>query len=329
MSTPRPFVPDDELFPALLRRLDEHACLSAQLLEQLVVGSLPVAEVTGVRAHLKDCLTCLNTFSRLQSLHETPEPRPRLIADSPSTRRLRLEAGRLARMDDGRGAAPPVLVAGEIGTGKGVVAREIHALSRRGSRAFVEVECRALSASRLELELFGYAPGTVPASETATPGLFEAADGGTLFLDDVDALSLDLQGKLLAVIEDGSVRRLGGGEARSVDVRVIVATHGDLGDAARHGTFRPDLLDRFARSTLTLLPLRDRPDDILPLARYFAGKLAQRRGETLRLTTDAEEELRRYRWPGNVRELSDVIERAARRRGREEIGAEELGLPRA
>ena len=114
-----------------------------------------------------------------------------------------------------------------------------------------------------------------------------------------------------------------------MDVRVIVATHGDLGDAARRGTFRPDLLDRFARSTLALLPLRDRPDDILPLARYFAGKLAQRHGETLRLTTDAEEELRRYRWPGNVRELSDVIERAARRRGREEIGAEELGLPRA
>jgi DNA-binding NtrC family response regulator len=119
------------------------------------------------------------------------------------------------------------------------------------------------------------------------------------------------------------------GEARSLDVRIIVATHVDLGTAARRGTFRADLLGRFARSTLTLVPLRERPEDILPLARHFAGQLAQRHGEALRLTTDAEEQLRCYPWPGNVRELSDVIERAARRHGRDEIGAEELGLPRA
>lgn len=328
MSDPRPFVPDDELVQGLLRRLDERACLSAQLLEQLVGGSLPVAEVTEVNAHLKDCLVCLNTFARLQSLHASSEPRARRLVDSPSARRLRVEGSRLARMDDEPGAAPPILVAGEIGTGKGVVAREIHALSRRAARAFVEVECAAMSTSRLELELFGYEGGPLDAA-AASPGLFEVADGGTLFLDDVDALSLDLQGKLLAVIENRAVRRVGGVEARSLDIRIIVATHVDLDDAARRGTFRADLLDRFAGSTLTLLPLRERPDDILPLARHFAGQLAQRHGEALRLTTDAEERLRRYPWPGNVRELSDVIERAARRRGREEIGAEELGLPRA
>ncbi len=147
--------------------------------------------------------------------------------------------------------------------------------------------------------------------------------------DQVDALSLALQGKVLAILEHRAVRRLGGVEARSVDVRIIVATHVDLDTAARRGTFRADLLGRFARSTLTLVPLRERPEDILPLARHFAGQVAQRHGEALRLTTDAEEELRCYPWPGNIRELSDVIERAARRRARDEIGAEELGLPRA
>jgi hypothetical protein len=171
-------------------------------------------------------------------------------------------------MDDEPGVAPPVLISGEIGTGKGVVARELHAASRRASRAFVEVECAAMSPSRLERELFGYEGGVVDAPG-AVAGLFEAADGGMLFLDDVDALSLDLQGKVLAVLENGAVRRLGGVEARSVDVRIIVATHVDLDTAARRGTFRADLLGRFARSTLTLVPLRERPEDILPLARQI------------------------------------------------------------
>src|SRR5262245_16254985 len=327
MSQPRPFVPDDELFSGLLRRLDERACLPGQLLEQLVLGALPAAEAAEVGAHIKDCLSCLNTFSRLQGLHESSEPRPRLILDSPSTRRLRQEMAHLAQMDDGPGAAPPVLVAGEHGTGKGVVAWEIHALSRRASHAFIEVDCAAIPALRLGLELFGYERGMSPVIPGAAPGLFEAADGGTLFLDDVDALSLELQDMLLAAIESRSVRRLGGVAPRSLDVRIIAATHADLGDAVRRGVFRADLLDRFARSTLTLLPLRERPDDILPLARHFAAKLAQRQGEVRRLTSDAEEQLRRYRWPGNVRELSAVIERAVMRRGREEIGAEELGLP--
>jgi DNA-binding NtrC family response regulator len=327
MSQPRPFVPDDEIFPRLLRRLDERACLPGQLLEQLVLGSLPAAEAAEVGAHVKGCLSCLNTFSRLQGLHESSEPRPRLVADSPSTRRLRQEMTRLAHMEDGPDAAPPVLVAGESGTGKGIAAWEIHALSRRASRAFIEIDCAAIPPFRLELELFGYERGMSPDVGGAAPGLFEAADGGTLFLHDIDALSLDLQGKLLAAIESASVRRLGGPEARSLDVRIIAATHADLADAVRRGVFRADLLDRFARSTLTLLPLRERPDDILPLARYFATRLAQRQGAPRQLTTDAEERLRRYRWPGNVRELSAVIERAVLQHGHEEIGAEELGLP--
>src|SRR5262249_26736905 len=134
------------------------------------------------------------------------------------------------------------------------------------------------------------------------------------------------QGKVLAAIDSARCDAFGGGYARPLDVRVIAATHADLTDLVRRGTFRAAPLDRFARSTLVLLPLRERPDDILPLARHFAARLAQRQGEVRRLTSDAEDQLKRYRWPGNVRELSAVIERAVMRRSREEIGVEELSL---
>jgi len=328
MSDPRLPAPDDELFSGLLRRLDERACLPGRRLEQLVLGSLPLAEAVEVQGHLVDCLSCLNTFTRLQSLHESSEARPRLVGDSLAARALHAELSRLASMDEGRGA-PPVLVAGEIGTGKGVVAREIHALSRRASRPFVQIGCAATPASWLELELFGYERGASPEATIATPGLFEVAEGGTLFLDEIEALPIDLQGRLLAAIEHGSVRRLGAAAATSQDVRVIVATHVDLSDAVRRGTFRADLLDRFQLAMLTLPPLHERTDDIVPLARYFVGQFARSHGGAPRLSIDAEERLRRYRWPGNVRELSIVIERAARRREREEISAEELDLPRA
>ena len=311
-----PFPSDDELLQTLLQRLEARACLPGRVLEQLVVGTLPAAETTEAHSHLRHCLPCVSAFSRLQSLHEAVPPHARLVGDSPAVRALRAQLVRLADMDDGRTVPPPILIAGEIGTGKGVVAREIHALSRRAARPFVEVDCAAVT----DVDLFGHAART-------EPGMFEAADGGTLFLDDVDALSLERQGAVLAVIERGSVRRLGAQEPRSVDVRVLVATHVDLGDAVRRGAFRADLLARFAPSMLSLAPLRERPDDIVPLARYFAGRFAPQDRAAPRLTADAERRLLGYRWPGNVRELSAVIERVARRGGREEIGAEELGLP--
>jgi DNA-binding NtrC family response regulator len=328
MNGPRLPAHDDELLPGLLRRLDERVCLRGRRLEQLVLGSLPWAEAAAVHAHLVDCLSCLNTFARLQSLHENSEPRPRLVRDSPSARAVYMQLCRLAALDEERGTPPPpVLVAGEIGTGKGLVAREIHALSHRAFQPFLEIGCAATPGSWLELELFGYERGAFPEATVATPGLFEVAEGGTLFLDEIEALPLDLQDRLLAAIKDRSVRRLGAGHAMSHDVRVIVATHVDLVNAVRLGTFRADLLDRFRPSMLTLPPLRERPDDIVPLARYFVGQFARSHGRAPRLTTDAEERLRRYRWPGNVRELSVVIERAARQREREEIGVDELGLP--
>jgi DNA-binding NtrC family response regulator len=329
MSDPPAPMPDDELFQGLVQRLDARMCPSSRYLEQLVTGSLTVAEAATVAAHLEECLVCLNAYSRLQALGESAEPRPRLIVDSPSTRRLRQEIDRLARMDDGAGAAPPVLIAGEIGTGKGVVAWEIHTLSRRPTRAFIEVDCRAGSASRLELELFGCERGTSADVDGAASGLFEAADGGTVFLDDVDCALAPPAGQA-----PGGHRRRGGATPRQRRGPTARCSR-HRRDARRSGRHRPTRrLPRgsarpFTRATLTLLPLRERPDDIVPLARHFAAKLAQRRGEASRLTSDAEERLQRYRWPGNVRELSAVIERALTRHGREPIGADQLGLPRA
>jgi DNA-binding NtrC family response regulator len=292
----------DEILHGLLRRLDELACPSGRVLEHLVVGALPAAEVAETEAaetmaHVTSCLACLNTFSRLQSLHEGDASRSRLVGDSAAVRAVRARVTGLASIDDA-----PVLIAGERGTGKGVVAREIHALSRRAAGPFVEVSCTATPTSRLEEEF---------------PGLLTAAAGGTLFLDEVDALSAAMQTAVLGLI-DGPPR----------DVHVVVATHEDLDDAVRRRVFSADLLARFARSTVTLPPLRERPDDIVPLARHFADRLARRHGGALRLTRGAEARLLDYRWPGNVRELADVIEHAARRRERDEIGVEALQLPR-
>jgi DNA-binding NtrC family response regulator len=165
----------------------------------------------------------------------------------------------------------------------------------------VEVSCTATPTARLQEKL---------------ADVLVAAAGGTLFLDEVDALSPRLQVAVLGLID-----------APARDARVVAATHVDLDDLARGRAFSADLLARFAVSTLTLPPLRERPDDIVPLARHFADRLARRHGGVLRLTRGAEARLRDYRWPGNVRELVDVIERAARRRERDEIGVEALQLP--
>ncbi len=265
----------------------------------------------------------------LRYLHDTGlqgDPRGRIVGDSEATRQIRDQVQRLATLEREQAATPTILITGETGTGKGLVARAIHDLSPRAERPFVEVNCAAIPAALLESEIFGYERGAFTDARAAKPGLFEAADGGTLFLDEIGAMPLELQVKLLKAIEEKSVRRLGGLRSKIIDVRVIAATNTDLDEAVRSGSFRPDLLYRLKVLTLDLPPLRERPEDILPLARHYLKHAARQYRRAKRLHPDAEARLLQYPWPGNVRELANVLERAVLLEEGEEIRAESLGL---
>lgn len=206
---------------------------------------------------------------------------------------------------------PPILITGETGTGKGLVARTLHSQSRRASASFIEVSCTALPATLIEAELFGYERGAFTDAKESKMGLFEAADGGFLFLDEVGDLELSLQGKLLRAIEEGVVRRVGGIRDRRVHVSIVAATHRDLDLEVQAGRFRKDLYYRLAVITIDLPPLRERGEDILLLAAHFLDKFNAKYGKRIRGIDDrAARLLLSYPWPGNVRELSHVIERA-------------------
>jgi DNA-binding NtrC family response regulator len=200
--------------------------------------------------------------------------------------------------------AAPVVLLGETGTGKEVLARAIHQASPRTARPFVPVNCGAIPGDLLESELFGHVPGAFSGAVADKPGLFEAASGGTLLLDEVADLPAQLQVKLLRVLQDGEVRRVGSNRSLAVDVRVIAATHEDLGSLVELGLFRADLYYRIKVLSLRLPALRERAEDVLPLARHF---LALERRTPRRLVRATEEILVAYRWPGNIRELSNAM----------------------
>jgi two-component system, NtrC family, response regulator AtoC len=201
-----------------------------------------------------------------------------------------------------------VLVLGETGTGKEVFAEAIHNGSRRAHAPLLRINCAALSGSLLESELFGHEKGSFTGALGAKAGLFEAADGGTVFLDEVGELPIDTQSKLLRVIERGEVMRLGSVSPRRVDVRYVAATNRDLQQLIAEQRFRSDLFFRLNGFSVTLPPLRKRRREIVPLARFFLDRAAQGRQYTL--TPPAEQSLESYPWPGNVRELKNVVERA-------------------
>lgn len=229
-----------------------------------------------------------------------------IIGESPTFLEIIEQTSRAASHDR------PVLVIGERGTGKELIASRLHFLSPRWEQNFVQVNCAALPDTLLESELFGHEAGSFTGAATRRIGRFEDADGGTLFLDEIAATSPAAQEKILRVTEYGTFQRVGSNKTLNTDIRIIGAANIDLPSAAERGEFRHDLLDRLALDVITLPPLRDRRGDIMLLAFHFAQKIAnERHWESFPGFSEAMiEKLLEYSWPGNIRELKNVIERA-------------------
>ena len=205
----------------------------------------------------------------------------------------------------------PILVIGERGTGKELIAERLHYLSPRWDKPFVKVNCGALSEDLLDSELFGHEAGAFTGATKRRQGRFEQADGGTLFLDEIATASMQVQEKLLRVVEYGQFQRLGGEDTITTDVRIVAATNVDLPARAAEGRFRADLLDRLAFDVITLAPLRARPEDIILLAEHFGQRIARElEGDFPGWSRTALEAMCGYAWPGNVRELRNAAERA-------------------
>src|SRR5207247_2534491 len=227
-----------------------------------------------------------------------------VIAESRGSRELLALVRRVAP------SRATVLIQGESGTGKELVARLLHYWSERVGRPFVAVNVKAFAEGVLESELFGHEKGAFTGAVAARAGCFERAHGGTLFLDEIAEIAPDIQVKLLRVLQEGEVLRVGGGEARAVDVRVVAATNRVLRDEIAAGRFREDLYFRLNVIPIQLLPLRSRREDIVPLARHFLAHHTAEAGRRLALSPEAEEVLAAHGWPGNVRELENAVERA-------------------
>ncbi|MFC1885258.1 sigma-54-dependent transcriptional regulator [Thermodesulfobacteriota bacterium] len=202
----------------------------------------------------------------------------------------------------------PVLITGETGTGKTLVAKAIHFRGSGSDSAFISVNCAAIPESLMEAELFGHAKGAFTGAVTATKGLFEMADGGSLFLDEIGEMPVHLQSKLLGVLDECHIRRLGGQSFKPVHVRIIAATNSDLAGAVRERRFREDLFYRLSVVNIHIPPLRERLDDIPDLCRYFLAQIAP--DQEIILSEDQMSAMQDYEWPGNVRELRNIIERA-------------------
>ncbi|HYL57877.1 MAG TPA: sigma-54 dependent transcriptional regulator [Candidatus Acidoferrales bacterium] len=226
------------------------------------------------------------------------------IAESPKSRQM---VAMIRRVAPSRTTA---LIEGETGTGKELVARMLHYWSDRADGPFVAINCKALADGVVESELFGHEKGSFTGAIRERAGCFERASGGTLFLDEIGEAGPDFQAKLLRVLEDGEVLRVGASKTRKVDVRIVAATNRKLRNEVAAGRFRADLYFRLSVIPIRIASLRERPEDILPLARHFLAFHSTEAGRPLTLSAEAEEALLHHPWPGNVRELENVIERA-------------------
>lgn len=247
---------------------------------------------------------------------------PTLVGQSPAMRKLFSVIERVAPTD------ASVLITGATGTGKELAARAIHDLSPRRDGAFVDINCSAIPETLIEAELFGHQRGTFTGAHENRSGLFEKASGGTLFLDEVDALNLSAQAKLLRVLQERTVRRIGARANIAIDVRIISATNCDLAQAVAAGRFRPDLYYRLRVLPLQLPELCTRNGDVTLLVDHFLRMKSERQGRTTvpRFTAEAMRTLNEYPWPGNVRELENVIEYALALGNGDELGIEDLPL---
>jgi DNA-binding NtrC family response regulator len=251
-----------------------------------------------------------------------------ILGGSAAAEQLRSLIIRVARMTSGpRAPAPTVLLLGETGSGKGHCARALHAAGGRRDGPFIEVNCTALPDTLVESELFGYEKGAFTDARTARAGLFETAEGGAIFLDEIGHLSPALQSKFLNVIEDKVVRRIGASAARRVDVQVIAATSRDLEAAVRLGEFREDLYQRLSVAVIRIPPLREREGDSTLLAHALLDDACRRYGVAPRkLSAEAEAAIGRYPWPGNVRELANTMERIVLFTDGDPVTVADLGL---
>jgi len=244
-----------------------------------------------------------------------------LIGGGPAMQRLMAQIDRVAQSET------RVCILGETGTGKELVARAIHDRSPRGGGPFVTLNCAAVPAELIESELFGHEKGAFTGAAARHAGKFEQADGGTLFLDEIGDMPVAMQAKLLRVLEEGEVERVGGDKPVRVNVRVLVATHRNLEELVKQNAFRRDLFHRIFVFPLALPPLRERPEDFPGLAAHFARQVATLNGWKVKeFSPAAIDELKRYSWPGNVRELRNVVERLALLAADDTISAEDVRL---
>jgi DNA-binding NtrC family response regulator len=234
---------------------------------------------------------------QLKAVIERSQPKVRMVGDSPQMQNVRRLIERAGPTDKA------ILIQGESGTGKELVARDLQSCSLRSDKPFVTINCAALPEQLVESELFGHEKGAFTGAMATTAGLFEVADGGTIFIDEIGEMPLGLQPKLLRVLEDGSLRRVGSHQERRVDVRLIAATNRDLSEMTIEGSFREDLYYRINVLTIELPPLRDRAGDVPLLIRHVLGT-------EWTITDEARASLESFDWPGNVRQLINVLERA-------------------
>lgn len=250
------------------------------------------------------------------------EHKDNLIGEANSFLEVLEQVSRLAPLEK------PVLVIGERGTGKELIANRLHFLSRRWQGPFISLNCAALNDNLLDSELFGHEAGAFTGAQKRHPGRFERADGGTLFLDELATAPMMVQEKLLRVVEYGELERVGGSQPLQVNVRLVCATNADLPRLAEEGKFRADLLDRLAFDVVTLPPLRERKPDIMLMAEHFAIQMCRELQLPLfpGFSEQARQTLLNYGWPGNIRELKNVVERSVYRHGGSEEEVDEVIL---